>query len=117
MLVTVRYINKERQQTSVCHNMPTPPNEILLSVLILSIPSRLEKCLIPTYNRLLEQIGNETCVEVITLVDNKSMSIGENATVGAGSVVTQNVPAFAVVVGNPGKILRIGDTGYQGFTV
>ena len=46
-----------------------------------------------------------------------SMSIGENATVGAGSVVTQNVPAFAVVVGNPGKILRMGDTGYQGFTV
>jgi acetyltransferase-like isoleucine patch superfamily enzyme len=44
------------------------------------------------------------------------MSIGENATVGAGSVVTQNVPAFAVFVGNPGKILRIGDTGYQGFT-
>ena len=57
--------------------MPTPPNEILLSVLILSIPSRLEKCLIPTYNRLLNQIGNETCVEVLTLVDNKSMSIGE----------------------------------------
>lgn len=57
--------------------MPTPPNQILLSVLILSIPSRLEKCLIPTYNRLLEQIGNETCVEVLTLVDNKSMSIGE----------------------------------------
>ena len=57
--------------------MPTPSNQILLSVLILSIPSRLEKCLIPTYNRLLQQIGDETCVEVLTFVDNKSMSIGE----------------------------------------
>jgi len=57
--------------------MPTPSNQILLSVLVLSIPSRLEKYLIPTYNRLLQQIGNETCVEVLTLVDNKSMSIGE----------------------------------------
>lgn len=57
--------------------MPTPPNQILLSVLVLSIPSRLEKCLIPTYNKLLAQIGDETAVEVLTLVDNKSMSIGE----------------------------------------
>lgn len=57
--------------------MPTPPNQILLSVLVLSIPSRLSNCLIPTYDRLLKQIGDEVCVEVLCLVDNKSMSIGE----------------------------------------
>jgi len=45
------------------------------------------------------------------------ISIGDNATVGAGTVVTNDVPPFAVVVGNPGKILRTADTGYQGFTV
>jgi hypothetical protein len=55
--------------------MPTPPNQILLSVLVLSIPSRLSNCLIPTYDRLLKQIGDEVCVEVLCLVDNKSMSI------------------------------------------
>jgi UDP-2-acetamido-3-amino-2,3-dideoxy-glucuronate N-acetyltransferase len=32
--------------------------------------------------------------------------IGENAVVGAGSVVTRDVPPNAVVAGNPAKILR-----------
>jgi len=32
--------------------------------------------------------------------------IGENAIVGAGSVVTRDVPANAIVAGNPAKILR-----------
>jgi len=32
--------------------------------------------------------------------------IGKNALVGAGSVVSQNVPERAVVVGNPAKIIR-----------
>jgi acetyltransferase-like isoleucine patch superfamily enzyme len=40
------------------------------------------------------------------------ITIGENATVGAGSVVTKDVPANAVVAGNPARILprakRIG---------
>jgi len=34
------------------------------------------------------------------------ITIGENALVGAGSVVTKDVPANAVVAGNPAKILR-----------
>ena len=33
-------------------------------------------------------------------------SIGENAIVGAGSVVTKDVPANSIVAGNPAKILR-----------
>jgi len=32
--------------------------------------------------------------------------IGENAMVGAGSVVTKDVPANTVVVGNPAKVVR-----------
>jgi len=35
-----------------------------------------------------------------------NVTIGENAIVGAGSVVTKDVPANAVVVGNPARILR-----------
>lgn len=34
------------------------------------------------------------------------ITIGENAMVGAGAVVTKDVPAHAVVVGNPAKIIR-----------
>jgi acetyltransferase-like isoleucine patch superfamily enzyme len=33
-------------------------------------------------------------------------SIGENAIVGAGSVVTRDVPANSIVAGNPAKVLR-----------
>jgi phosphonate metabolism protein (transferase hexapeptide repeat family) len=34
------------------------------------------------------------------------VSLGTGSAVGAGSVVTKDVPAFAVVVGNPARILR-----------
>ena len=34
------------------------------------------------------------------------VTIGENAIIGAGSVVTKDVPDNAVVVGNPARILR-----------
>jgi len=34
------------------------------------------------------------------------VTIGENAIVGAGSVVTKDVPANTIVAGNPAKILR-----------
>jgi acetyltransferase-like isoleucine patch superfamily enzyme len=34
------------------------------------------------------------------------ITIGENAIVGAGSVVTKDVPANAIVAGNPARVLR-----------
>lgn len=34
------------------------------------------------------------------------VEIGKGAVVGAGSVVTKNVPEYAVVVGSPAKIIR-----------
>lgn len=34
------------------------------------------------------------------------VTVGENAIVGAGSVVTKDVPANAIVAGNPAKVLR-----------
>src|SRR5271154_5352537 len=39
-----------------------------------------------------------------TILSNTN--IGENAIVGAGSVVTKDVPANSIVAGNPAKILR-----------
>lgn len=52
----------------------------------------------------------------ITIEDNASIganatllpgiTIGKHAMVGAGSVVTKDVPAYAVVVGNPAKIIK-----------
>ncbi|MDP2244994.1 acyltransferase [Pseudomonas sp.] len=37
------------------------------------------------------------------------ITIGEYAMVGAGAVVTEDVPAKAIVVGNPAKIIRYVD--------
>jgi acetyltransferase-like isoleucine patch superfamily enzyme len=34
------------------------------------------------------------------------VTVGEDAVVGAGSVVTKNVPPRTVVAGNPARILR-----------
>jgi acetyltransferase-like isoleucine patch superfamily enzyme len=34
------------------------------------------------------------------------ITVGENALVGAGSVVTKNVPADAVVAGNPARVVK-----------
>jgi acetyltransferase-like isoleucine patch superfamily enzyme len=40
----------------------------------------------------------------VTVLAN--VTIGENAIVGAGSVVTKDVPANTIVAGNPAKVLR-----------
>lgn len=42
-----------------------------------------------------------------------NVEVGERAIVGAGSVVTRNVPARAIVAGNPAKILRYIDDPRQ----
>ena len=39
--------------------------------------------------------------------------IGENAIVGAGSVVTKDVPANTIVAGNPARILRYIEPGLE----
>jgi acetyltransferase-like isoleucine patch superfamily enzyme len=39
-----------------------------------------------------------------------NITVGENAIVGAGSVVTKNVPANAIVAGNPARVLRMVST-------
>ena len=37
--------------------------------------------------------------------------VGENALIGAGCVVTRDVPANAIMVGNPGKVVRYLESG------
>ncbi len=42
-----------------------------------------------------------------------NVSIGENAIVGAGSVVTKDVPPHSIVAGNPAKLLRYLDKAME----
>ena len=37
------------------------------------------------------------------------MKIGKHAIVGAGYVVTKDIPDYAVAVGNPAKVIKILD--------
>lgn len=48
----------------------------------------------------------------VTILSNTS--VGENAIVGAGSVVTRDVPPNAIVAGNPAKILRYTEQKTEG---
>ncbi len=45
----------------------------------------------------------------VTILAN--VVIGEHALIGAGAVVTRDVPAHAVVAGNPGKVVRYFESG------
>ena len=49
-------------------------------------------------------IGDDVFIGARSII-LKGVNIGEGAVVGAGSVVAKNVPPFAIVAGNPAKIL------------
>ena len=51
-------------------------------------------------------IGNDVWLGANVIV-LPGRTIGDGAVVGAGSVVTKDVPPYAVVVGNPAKILTL----------
>lgn len=51
-------------------------NNIKLTIGIPSIPSRNRQFLQPMYAKLLSQIGNNNDVEVVSIMDNKVMTIG-----------------------------------------
>jgi len=47
-----------------------------------------------------------------TILSN--VTVGEKAIVGAGSVVTKDVPGHAIVAGNPARVLRKIDSSFSG---
>jgi len=49
-----------------------------------------------------------TCIEEAKQ-ELRGISVGKHAIVGAGSVVTKDVPDYAVVVGNPAKVVKMLD--------
>ena len=42
------------------------------------------------------------------LLDDVSLRVGEGAKIGASAVVLKEVPPYCTVVGNPGRVVRMG---------
>jgi acetyltransferase-like isoleucine patch superfamily enzyme len=51
------------------------------------------------------RIGNRAWIGFNAIV-LKGVTIGEGAIIGAGSVVTRDVPAFSIAAGNPARVIR-----------
>lgn len=58
-----------------------------------------------TLNSAITIIGNDVLVSAGAFI-KQGIKIGNGAVVGMGAVVTKDVPPYAIVVGNPAKILR-----------
>lgn len=58
-----------------------------------------------------ELTGSPVCVEKCCWIGEKvvilpGVNIGEWSIIGAGAVVTHNIPSYSIAVGNPAKIIR-----------
>lgn len=53
------------------------------------------------------EIGEGAFVGSRSVILHNCNSIGKNAVVGTGSVVTKDVPDNAIVAGNPARVLKI----------
>lgn len=51
-------------------------------------------------------IGNDCWIGYGTIITSKCSSIGNGAVIAAGSIVTKDVPAYAVVAGSPARIIK-----------
>lgn len=60
-----------------------------------------------TYDRFAKKnkIGNDVWIGNNVTINN-GINIGHGAVIGANSIVTKDIPPYAIVVGNPGKILK-----------
>lgn len=52
-------------------------------------------------------IGHDAWLGANSIICPRCHSIGNGAVVGAGAVVTKDVPDYAVVVGNPAKVIKM----------
>ena len=57
--------------------------------------------------RVAKVIGNDVWIGQNAMILKNCTNIGNGACIGAGSIVTKDVPPYAIVAGNPAKVLRM----------
>lgn len=61
-------------------------------------------------------IGTGSWIGRNVIILGKVKSIGKHVVVGAGSVITKDIPDYAVVAGNPARIIRYRNQNVEEFT-
>lgn len=56
--------------------------------------------------RTVLEVGNDIWIGANAVILPNVTRIGDGAVIGAGSIVTKNVPSYAIVAGNPAKVIR-----------
>jgi serine acetyltransferase len=51
------------------------------------------------------EIGNDVWIGASSIILPRCRKIGDGAVIGAGTIVTRDVPEYSVVVGNPAKVI------------
>ena len=51
-------------------------------------------------------IGSDVWIGANAIITPSCKKIGNGSVIGAGSIVTKDVPDYAIVAGNPAKIIR-----------
>lgn len=77
-----------------------------------------KRCVYSTNFRLIEDKDNHTIIGHDVWIGDEAfimhgVKIGNGAIIGSRAMVTKDVPPFAVVVGNPGRIIRYRFTDEQ----
>ena len=65
--------------------------------------SWINRTIAPPFKRTI--IGNDVWIGFGAMVMG-GVKIGDGAIIGAGSIVTKDIPSFAIAVGNPAKVIR-----------
>ena len=87
-------------------------DSIISSLLSFDHSSEDERVILIHFDAFFHRYDSETIADLIQSINaftqqEKGITIGENALIGAGSVVTKDVPANSVVAGNPAKVIKM----------
>jgi acetyltransferase-like isoleucine patch superfamily enzyme len=70
-----------------------------------TVPEKNRQEVSKSVNKPKTVIGNDVWIGVGTII-LPGVTIGDGAIIGAGSIVTKNIPPYAIAAGNPAKIIK-----------